>query len=86
MREVGTTIWLQREFVEGWDGAGVDRLGGSLNQIVDEGEKQHREGEVRRDWPMRHLSSESASKRSKGAEYTLDTRVADKTGLLTSYR
>ena len=86
MREVGTTIWLQREFVERWDGAGVDRLGGSLNQIVDEDKKQHHEGEVRRDWPMQHLLSESTSKRSRGAEYTLNTRVADKTGLLTSYR
>ena len=44
MREVGTTIWIQREFVEGWDGVGVNRLGGSLNQVVDEDEKYHREG------------------------------------------
>ena len=49
MREVGTTIWIQREFVEGWDVVGVDRLGGPLNQVVDEDERQHREGQVKMD-------------------------------------
>ena len=39
MREVGTTICLQREFVERWDETGVDRLGGSLDQVVDKDEK-----------------------------------------------
>lgn len=44
-------ISCQRAVVEGWDGAGVDRLGGSLGQVVDKDEKQHCDD---RDWLMRH--------------------------------
>ena len=44
MREVSTTIPCQRAVVGGWDGASVDGLGGSMNQVVDKNEKQHWEG------------------------------------------
>ena len=33
MREVGATIWAQREVVSGRDGAGINK--GSLNQVVE---------------------------------------------------
>ena len=43
MREVGTTVSCQRVVVDGRDGAGVDIC--ALNQVVDEKEEQHSEGE-----------------------------------------
>ena len=46
MREVGTTVSRQRVVVDGRDGAGVDIC--TLNQVVDEKEEQHSEGEVRK--------------------------------------
>ena len=33
MREVGATIWAQREVVDGRNGAGINK--GSLNQVVE---------------------------------------------------
>ena len=42
------------------NGAGIDR---GLNRVVDKEENQHCEGGAERDWLMRCLLSETASKR-----------------------
>ena len=81
MGEVGTTLWIQRTSIERWDGAGVDGLGGSLSQVVDKNEKQHRDGRVKRDWLTRHLLKRIETS-IKCAGRTHNKRVADKTDLM----
>ena len=72
--EVTAMIGVQRAGVKGWNGARVDR--GSLNQVVDEEEKQHGDGQVKGAQLSRCHLSESLSTRWRGAEYTQNTRVA----------
>ena len=43
--KVTAMIGVQRAGVKGWNGAPIDR--GSLNQVVDEEEKQHGDGQVK---------------------------------------